>query len=93
MSFRLINHELLKRILYGYTESAMQGHSYYSRQEPIRLENIEGHIYNLGIKEKDLITSCSINNKACNWSKVLSPDGLCYAFNLIHPEEMFVQNM
>lgn len=60
---------------------------------PMDVDNVEGLIYELGISEKDLITSCSINKKSCRWSKILTPDGLCYAFNLIAPDEMFYRNM
>lgn len=61
--------------------------------EPIKLRNIEKGIFKLGIQEEDLIQSCSINKRQCSWSQVLTPDGLCYSFNLISPEEMFHQDM
>lgn len=70
-----------------------QGSGNNAIPRPLNLNNIEKLIYEVGIKEEDLVAYCSINNKPCNWSKVLTPDGLCYAFNLIRPEEMFQKNM
>lgn len=57
------------------------------------ISNAEAQIYELGIKKEDLISSCLINKKPCNWSEILTPDGLCYTFNLISPREMFHKNM
>ncbi|XP_063708006.1 pickpocket protein 28-like [Culicoides brevitarsis] len=51
-------------------------------------------IHELGIKEEDLIVQCSIDNqKKCKWTKILTPDGLCYSFNLISSKEMFQPNI
>lgn len=63
------------------------------REDQIKIKNPEHHINELGINENDLITSCMINKSSCKWSKILTPDGVCYAFNLIPPDEMFQKNL
>lgn len=88
-----MNYELLDRILFAKVEQGRYGFHSNPAEKPLELENVLNRITELGIKEEDLITSCSINNQNCSWSKVLTPDGLCYAFNLIDSQEMFQQNM
>lgn len=56
------------------------------------VEHLHDYIYKLGIQKEDLIASCHIGNKNCSWSEILTPDGLCFAFNLVAPDEMFKTN-
>lgn len=56
------------------------------------MDRVKSLIYELGILEEELIV-CPIDKETCRWSKILTPDGLCYAFNLIAPDKMVHQNM
>lgn len=83
----------MERIVFTNYQFTTRGGLATAHIVPINLENVESLIYELGIKEQNLITSCSIDNKICSWSKILTADGLCYVFNLLAPQEMFHQNM
>lgn len=87
------NYEILDRIIFSVDYRRNDGNPTSTFVKPKQLDHVEGAIFKLGIKEEDLVTSCSFNKKPCSLSKVLTPDGLCYAFNLIDPEEMFNQNL
>lgn len=58
----------------------------------LQVDHIHKRVKELGIEQDDLIASCSINRMACNWSTILTPDGLCYTFNMASPDDMFQKN-
>uniref|UniRef100_A0A336LY76 CSON008076 protein n=1 Tax=Culicoides sonorensis TaxID=179676 RepID=A0A336LY76_CULSO len=79
---------LFKRVLWQMSSSPHSG----NRQLDSEVENIEERIFNISIPEKSLIPNCTFNKEKCDWSRILTPEGVCYSFNLLSSEDMFLHD-